>query len=192
VASAAASPVRERRAVDAPASDGSASEPRPVASLTPHLLARKGGARPAMRPQYAPLDPAEPTGPSAAESPAPALEDLGWNDMGDAIAHDLPRASCVVDFPRSVASRPSAAAATAAWARRPRGAALADGGKAAFTLRLDAERHLKLRLACSLDACSAQALVTDALDRLLAEMPELEAMSDAASRHRRPASRRQS
>src|SRR5690606_16373260 len=37
-------------------------------------------------------------------------------------------------------------------------------GKAAFTLRLDPERHLKLRLACAVTGRSAQLIVTDALD----------------------------
>jgi hypothetical protein len=56
-------------------------------------------------------------------------------------------------------------------------------GKAAFTLRLDPQRHLKLRLACAVDGRSAQMLVTDALDQLLAAMPELDAM--AAKAHRK-------
>jgi hypothetical protein len=55
-------------------------------------------------------------------------------------------------------------------------------GKAAFTLRLDPERHLKLRLACAVDGCSAQTLVTRALDQLLERMPELEAMAAKAKR----------
>ena len=55
-------------------------------------------------------------------------------------------------------------------------------GKAAFTLRLDPERHLKLRLACAVDGRSAQTLVTQALDALLAEMPELESMATKAKR----------
>jgi hypothetical protein len=54
--------------------------------------------------------------------------------------------------------------------------------KAAFTLRLDPERHLKLRLACAIGARSAQQLVTDALDHLLAGMPELDAMAEKAKR----------
>jgi hypothetical protein len=45
--------------------------------------------------------------------------------------------------------------------------------KAAFTLRLDGERHLKLRLACAVNNRSAQMLVTDALDAFLDAMPEL-------------------
>jgi hypothetical protein len=54
--------------------------------------------------------------------------------------------------------------------------------KAAFTLRLDPERHLKLRLACAVSSRSAQLLVTDALDQLLARMPELDAMAEKAKR----------
>lgn len=55
-------------------------------------------------------------------------------------------------------------------------------GKAAFTLRLDPDRHLKLRLACAVNGRSAQQLVTDALDQLLAAMPELDAMAEKAKR----------
>jgi hypothetical protein len=50
--------------------------------------------------------------------------------------------------------------------------------KAAFTLRLDPQRHLKLRLACAVRGSSAQQLVTDALDRLLTSMPDLDDMAD--------------
>jgi hypothetical protein len=46
--------------------------------------------------------------------------------------------------------------------------------KAAFTLRLDSDRHLKLRLACAVRHQSAQQLVTDALDALLESMPEID------------------
>lgn len=45
--------------------------------------------------------------------------------------------------------------------------------KAAFTLRLDTQRHLKLRLACAVRHQSAQQLVTDALDAFLESMPEI-------------------
>jgi len=55
-------------------------------------------------------------------------------------------------------------------------------GKAAFTLRLDPERHLKLRLACAVNGRSAQQIVTDALDHLLGDMPELDAMAQKAKR----------
>jgi hypothetical protein len=54
--------------------------------------------------------------------------------------------------------------------------------KAAFTLRLDSDRHLKLRLACAVNSRSAQLLVTEALDALLDSMPELGAMAEKAKR----------
>lgn len=51
------------------------------ASLSATLLARKGGAKPAMRPQSAL--------PVAAEDPDIAdHDDLGWNDMGDQASFD--------------------------------------------------------------------------------------------------------
>jgi hypothetical protein len=79
-----------------------------------------------------------------------------------------------------VAILPKAVAAP----RRPVTPRAAPGskGKAAFTLRLDPERHLKLRLACAVNGRSAQNLVTDALDQLLGDMPELEAMAGKAKR----------
>ncbi len=46
-----------------------ASEAKPFASLSSGLLARKGAARPAMRPQ-------------GFGQVGQTLEDLGWNDMG--------------------------------------------------------------------------------------------------------------
>ena len=69
-------------------------------------------------------------------------------------------------------------------ARRPRAAPGAKG-KAAFTLRLDPSRHLKLRLACAVTGRSAQQLVTDALDQLLDGMPELDSMAERAPRKTR-------
>jgi hypothetical protein len=63
--------------------------------------------------------------------------------------------------------------------RRPRAQPGAKG-KAAFTLRLDPSRHLKLRLACAVTGRSAQQLVTDALDQLLDGMPELDSMAEKA------------
>ena len=41
---------------------------------------------------------------------------------------------------------------------------------------------MKLRLACAVGGRSAQLLVTDALDALLASMPELDAMASKANR----------
>jgi hypothetical protein len=76
---------------------------------------------------------------------------------------------------------PSAPAPIARRAPKPRAVA-GSKGKAAFTLRLDPERHLRLRLACAVSGRSAQLLVTDALDQFLDGMPELEAMADKAKR----------
>ena len=55
--------------------------------------------------------------------------------------------------------------------QRPR-AAPGSRGKSAFTLRLDGERHLRLRLMGAHQHRSAQSLVTEALDRFLAEFEE--------------------
>ena len=216
-----------------------ASEAKPFASLSSGLLARKGAARPAMRPQ-------------GFGQVGNGLEDLGWNDMGfeppkpadvdrdethDAFGEDVvehPRAhptgltpvgSPVHDQQAEIAERfngadeaeeaeeiddtaelyePEAEAPVAAEieevpvaanvaapivvpapARRraPRSrAAPGSKGKAAFTLRLDPERHLKLRLACAVDGRSAQQLVTDALDSLLERMPDLGGLAEKAKR----------
>jgi hypothetical protein len=79
---------------------------------------------------------------------------------------------------------PVVEAESAPVARRQRKPRAAPGtkSKAAFTLRLDPERHLKLRLACAVSGHSAQLIVTQALDELLQSMPELDAMADKAKR----------
>jgi hypothetical protein len=61
---------------------------------------------------------------------------------------------------------------------RRRGEIKTGKAKAAFTLRLEPDRHLKLRLACALTRRSAQQLVTEALDDFLNTLPELEAMAE--------------
>jgi hypothetical protein len=56
----------------------------------------------------------------------------------------------------------------------PRARAVAGGRpKAAFTLRLDADRHLKLRLVCAVTHRSAQQIVTEALDAFLSQQPSI-------------------
>ncbi len=190
------------------------NEARPYASLSSGLLARKGAAKPAMRPQgYS------------------GFEDLGWNDMGYApVPHNpvelpehvpssiaaltpLPRSDepSVVAQQRAIAesfdgveeevaevaeaaevaeieapAEPEAAAPKPVRAkaqvvtlpnRAPR-TAVAAGRKAAFTLRLDAERHLRLRLACAVTGRSAQQIVSGALDALLNTIPEVEALAE--------------
>lgn len=67
-------------------------------------------------------------------------------------------------------------------ARARRVAAIDQGKRAAFTLRLDAERHLQLRLASTITGRSAQQIVTDALDAFLAEKPELAALASQVKR----------
>lgn len=60
----------------------------------------------------------------------------------------------------------------------PRGKTKTKGRrKAAFTLRLDADRHLRLRLATAVKGISAQNLVTKALDEYLSKMPEIDDMA---------------
>lgn len=49
--------------------------------------------------------------------------------------------------------------------------------KAAFTLRLDAERRLRLRLAAVVSGRSAQQLVTEAIDTMLDGMAGLESLA---------------
>lgn len=211
------------------------AEPKPFASLSSGLLARKGAAKPAMRPQ-------------GFGQMGMGLEDLGWNDMGH--SHQTPGNSyepreaepLPEHVPSSIAAltpaprqapQPQAAqeevrpqpvtepapppvaepapppvveqqrAVEAAFAepeqelpaaprferpqqaavrrpRTPRGrerSAPGDKAKAAFTLRLDRDRHLKLRLACAVTHRSAQQIVTEALDEFLASIPEIDAMA---------------
>ena len=218
------------------------SEPKVFASLSSGLLARKGAARPAMRPQ-------------GFGQGGGSLEDLGWDDMGfeppkaasaprdethDAFGEELeeqplrnpvaaltPVQSPVhsqqaeiadrLDVPEDLTeegeevdetaelyepeaetSEPKApevkndeppvvvelTAARSPIARRASAPRAAPGSKAkaAFTLRLDRDRHLKLRLACAVSGRSAQMLVTDALDALLSSMPELDSMAQKANR----------
>ena len=137
------------------------ADPKPIASLSPTLLARKGGAKPAMRPHVStlPINHDEPD----------AHEDLGWNDMG----HDPAPRGEVVSIGRDLPAVVRQQRAIASSLGEERRSALANGRRAAFTLRLDGERHLKLRLACTLRGRSAQQLVTEALDKLLGDQPQV-------------------
>lgn len=186
------------------------SEPKPFASLSSGLLARKGQAKPAMRPQgftggYASL--------------AGPLDDLGWNDMGhapepEADVHALHDEQAIVPPPEGVppvlaqrqqlrqefeppvldeevaeAIDPSETVATPApvVAFEPRPVSVAAASriaratkhthKAAFTLRLDEDRHLRLRLASAVTGQSAQQLVTEALDAFLESLPEVDGLA---------------
>ncbi|MEO8455971.1 MAG: hypothetical protein ABI454_12510 [Sphingomicrobium sp.] len=206
------------------------NEPKPFASLSSGLLARKGAARPAMKPQ------------GFGQTGGGHLEDLGWNDMGfdppkpamvplrdedhDAFGEDIeehprvhptgltPVGSPVHSQQAEIADRlsvdgddeefdesaephdseaqpeplpivpPMATRVAESAPRRAPTLRAAPGskGKAAFTLRLDPERHLKLRLACAVDGRSAQQIVTDAVDQFLAAMPELDGLAQKAKR----------
>lgn len=166
------------------------SEPKPPASLSPSLLARKGGARPAMRPQLAPI---------SLEATAHQFDDLGWNDMGhdaltapapDPVPPAAPAAVIAIEplAPIPPAKVPEVVRQQQDVARRvaqPRQSALEHGRRAAFTLRVDADRHLKLRLACAVRNRSAQQLVTEALDRLLEELPDIAALAAQVADQRR-------
>ncbi|MEO0870690.1 MAG: hypothetical protein AAFY19_01845 [Pseudomonadota bacterium] len=55
--------------------------------------------------------------------------------------------------------------------------------RAAFTLRLDADRHLKLRLAATMQGISAQSLVTEALDALLHDIDDLDTLVERMKRN---------
>lgn len=147
---------------------------KPLASLSGGLLARKGAARPAMRPQnFATLQPTP-----------QQLEDLGWNDMGPEPASSpepekppvLVEREALAEVIETSPEPPEAirpvSVATAARISRE----TAHAGRAAFTLRLSAEPHLKLRLASAIANRSAQQLVAEALDRYLATLPEVDAL----------------
>ena len=203
------------------------NDPKPLASLGPSLLARKGTAKPAMRPQAPGLATVN------AQAAAQSLEDLGWNDMGeddDAADHTAqvlqltpaphnPEAEAKTDkgspkpkvrsMHEELAARlaesgqdsenvpaiplrkremldqdvakPAPKAAAEPRDRAPR-ASEALSRRAAFTLRLDARRHLKLRLASTVRNRSAQQLVTEALDRFLDTIPEIEALAAQVQR----------
>ena len=187
------------------------SEPKPFASLSSGLLARKGQARPAMRPQ----------GFTGGYASLAGIEDLGWNDMGHipepmADIHPLHEDDQIQPPPEGVPPvlaqrhalkqefepvleelageeaevsveapvetlvtapvpvletfepRPISVAAAGRIAR-----ATQHKNKAAFTLRLDEERHLRLRLASAVSGRSAQQIVTGALDAFLESLPEV-------------------
>ncbi len=173
------------------------SEPKPLASLSSGLLARKGQASPAMRRPGLISLVSENDGPLPAAMPEPEPQfvpemtfdhgdhdDLGWNDMGEDMQNHhagghaglTPMNGHVApayDVPEVVRQQHVLAegiAVAPSRARRPRAAA-GSKGKAAFTLRLDSDRHLKLRLVCAINHRSAQQIVTHALDEYLERHP---------------------
>lgn len=171
-------------------------EAKPFASLSSSLLARKGHAKPAMRPQSFHMVPGP--APQTLSSFDAEQDDLGWNDMG----HDGFEAAAPVplrpeqppvaeeiapppvveqqeklarQFPAPITFEAQPEAVPARLVK-PR-AAPGSKGKAAFTLRLDGERHLRLRLVCAVNHRSAQQIVTLALDEYLARQPDNAALA---------------
>ncbi|WP_157217474.1 hypothetical protein [Flavisphingomonas formosensis] len=146
------------------------AETKSFASLTSGLLARKGFARPAMRPQpLMPIDGAD--------------DDLGWNDVGE---QPTPPARQQAEIAHSLGVRqerlePRPERPAASLLVVPISRAKPGREKAAFTLRLDQERHLRLRVACAVTRRSAQQIVTEALDAFLAKMPEVEEFSHSVA-----------
>ncbi len=163
------------------------TDSKPIASLSPTLLARKGGARPAMRSQLHVQQ-------FHAATAQDLSEDLGFNDMGyddeelcfEAEVFELnPGVMTGTSQPPEVLRQQQAIAASVTCLARPakaRRSALAEGRSAAFTLRLDADRHLKLRLASALANRSAQQLVTEALDHMLDALPDVADMAALAGK----------
>lgn len=180
-------------------------EPKPFASLTSGLLARKGGAAPAMRRQVM-------------LGGMPSQDDLGWNDMGEDNVRQseslggigltpmaggsapqaptpiventpIPEAAplpVVVEERRVLAEKVAAVTpvpeAVAPQASTKAPASRSQQAKAAFTLRLDPERHLRLRLACAVGNRSAQQIVTQALDAYLESQPQIDALAEQLPR----------
>lgn len=156
------------------------AQPRPAASLTGSLLARKGAARPAMRPQVS----------------------LDWMDDADRAAIGANVEQLIEPAPDQDAEHPevlrqierlsqimgkkvaAVRAANADVEQLP-------GRKIAFTLRLDPRRHALLRACCAAEKRSAQALLVEALDRLIDATPGLDEiaaqMADATHRTTMPA-----
>jgi hypothetical protein len=188
------------------------NEPKPFASLSSTLLARKGHAKPAMRPQgFA----------GFGATPSTAHDDLGWNDMGfdvhgrdplpehqpqphsqpQSMAQPMPQPSTAdvvpilsqgppvdqtvrVEAPAVVRQQEELVRELTPLmveAVRKIRAAPGTKGKAAFTLRLDPERHLNLRLICAVTHRSAQHIVVEALDVYLQSQSALAALATAKS-----------
>ncbi len=218
-----------------------ATEAKPFASLSSGLLARKGAARPAMRPQgfgqvgnnledlgwddmgFEPPKPVEverdsehdafgddvaehprahPTGltPVQAGTPSPVHGQQAeiverFNGFDDSVDEEVDETAELLDAPveevlsavtqtvtREEIVEPKVLDGPAKHRIKQVRAAPGTKGKAAFTLRLDKDRHLRLRLACAVDGRSAQQLVTDALDQLLERMPDLDGLAEKAKR----------
>jgi hypothetical protein len=160
------------------------AEAKPIASLSPTLLARKGGARPAIRSAQPELTQTEDAGEASRES----ATRRGRNQAGaKVVTLNTVRIAAPAgkgNVLRRQRERLSEQFANGAKPRQIASAASAKERPAAFTLRLDADRHLRLRLASALAGRSAQQLVVEALDSMLASLPELTAKAARAGKQR--------
>lgn len=125
-------------------------ETKPIASLSAGLLARKGEAYPAIRRTCLPPVSLAPDG-------APAAQPVRQQQQRIARSYAAPHET----MPDIQVIQP----------RKTR---------TAFTLRLDTDRHLRLRLASAVSNRSAQQLVTEALDAFLDSRPGLDALAAQA------------
>lgn len=124
--------------------------PERPAPLVPGLLARKGEARPAMRP-------------SGLASVLVEDDDLGWNDFGQS-----------ADLPAVLQQRAQLQQLTLGSDAVP--ADPVQGKSLSLTLTLDRERMWRLRLAAAARGQSVEAWLVEAIDRLL---PPTTSVSDA-------------
>lgn len=143
---------------------------KPMAALSSGLLARKGQARPAMR-----------SG-ALMSFPPSHSDDLGWNDMG--AADSVPPVLVQRDLLAAQIGRPAAVAEVSLAAAQRIQRETPTEGQTALALRIDADRHLRLRLASAITDRSAQDLLTDALDALLVAVPEVDTLVAQLSRAR--------
>jgi hypothetical protein len=179
---------------------------RPTASLTSSLLARRGDARPAMRRQpiahlHVPLAPQEDLGwndigddysdPVPQAASLAAITPVGLvSSQGDAGASAGAEASSPLTHQLETITRRLTTAPIAktvkpkverkSAAKHAPLIAEATSRKAAFTLRIDTERHLRLRLLSALTNRSSQQLLIEALDALLAGHGDLEGIAGQA------------
>ena len=179
------------------------AEAKPIASLTSGLLARKGAATPAMRRPMMGFGRAVNSGivhddlgwndmgfdvPDIDAEPAVAMPPVatGLTPMTPVAApvsvpqvvverEQLAERVAQVAAPVQPAPRPAKKQALPQPAPQP--IAVNAARKSAFTLRLDGERHLKLRLACAIAGRSAQQVVTEALDAFLKGLPEIDRLA---------------
>ena len=143
---------------------------KPMAALSSGLLARKGQARPAMR-----------SG-ALMSFPPSQSDDLGWNDMG--AADSVPPVLVQRDLLAAQIGRPAAVGEVSLAAAQRIQRETPTEGQTALALRIDADRHLRLRLASAITDRSAQDLLTDALDALLVAVPEVDTLVAQLSRAR--------